>query len=462
MSRRSSLLTAFLVLLLTTSTVSPAIALDEADRLWLVGERASADGLDLLARRTLERFVERYPDDPRAARATMLLGKARLRLGDLEPALESFRTAQKLGSAAAALEARFWEGETLFRLKRYADASAAYEEVQRNDVAGALKPDAVYGYGWAELELRHRDRAVGAFRNFLQGWPEHQLAPSATYQLARGLAENKTYGEALSLLTGFAAKYPGHKLVPDAQYLLGWTRLAAGETKAGLADLRAFVEKYPTHELVPEARTLATQAALKSGDKGQLAETYESLMAQKPPTAEALVEAFTLATKLGNVRDRDAAWRRLRTEFPAHSLTQRTALDLGTAAFKRKDWKEAASFAEVAAQTRDDTMRAEAWLLAGESELKLRHFAPAAKAFESVGAVDKVEPGVRYRALAGLGLAREEQKELRAALSAYEAVGAKSPDPALREWARERATAVKSRLAKPPVAPPAAKPKAKS
>jgi tetratricopeptide (TPR) repeat protein len=130
-------------------------------------------------------------------------------------------------------------------------------------------------------------------------------------------------------------------------------------------------------------------------------------------------------------------------------VTHKTALDLATAAFKRKDWKEAAQYAEVAAKTDDDGVRAEAWLLAGESDLKLKRFPAAAKAFEAVGAGTNVDASVRFRALAGLGLAREEQKDWRAALTAYESVAAKSPDPSLREWARERAAFVKTRLGQP-------------
>jgi cytochrome c-type biogenesis protein CcmH/NrfG len=104
-------------------------------------------------------------------------------------------------------------------------------------------------------------------------------------------------------------------------------------------------------------------------------------------------------------------------------------------------------------------VRAEGWLLVGESELRLRRFPQAAKAFESVGAVSELDAGVRYRALAGLGLAREEQKEWKAALTAYEAVVSRSPDTSLRDWARERVTAVKARL--PKSAKPAARPAGK-
>src|SRR3989304_2729549 len=49
MTRRRPGLSAF-ALLVTVSAVSPVFALDEPDRLWLVGERAVADGLPPEAR----------------------------------------------------------------------------------------------------------------------------------------------------------------------------------------------------------------------------------------------------------------------------------------------------------------------------------------------------------------------------------------------------------------------------
>ncbi|HET9489109.1 MAG TPA: hypothetical protein VFR64_05055, partial [Methylomirabilota bacterium] len=65
MRRALPLLTALASLALVVISATPAPALDEAERLWLVGERAVADGLHTLARRTLERFVAAHPRDKR-------------------------------------------------------------------------------------------------------------------------------------------------------------------------------------------------------------------------------------------------------------------------------------------------------------------------------------------------------------------------------------------------------------
>jgi len=447
MKRCLAMVIALAALLLLVIAVAPVSALDEADRLFLVGERALADGFYPVARRTLERFVAQFPNDRRLPRATMMLGKARLALNDPQSALEAFtRAPGGLTAPAEVLEAKLWQAEALFRLKRFAEARTAYDEIVRTDAASPLAPDALYGVARSDLELKHPEPAVTALRDFLTTWPEHAHAPSATLDLARGLVELKRASEAQALLAPFATKYPSAKQIPDAQFLLGWIKTNNGDQRGGAADLRAFVAANPNHEQAPEARRLVTVALGKYGDRDEQLASYKALMGQTPPTAEAFFEAAQIATRLSRPKDVEAAWRQLKAQFPAHALTRRLAGELATAALKQKNYKDAGALGLTAAQSDEASVRAEGWLVVGESELKLKRFPQAVKAFEAVGAVGDVEAGVRYRALAGLGLAREEQKEWKAALAAYEAVAGRSPDATLRDWARERVTAMKNQL----------------
>ncbi len=461
MKRRAPRILAGIALLLA-SLVSPATALEEADRLWLVGERAFADGLFSVSRRALERFVAQYPKDSRAGEATLLLGKSRLQGGDAPAALDAFKRAQTLTPPPGRPnEARFWEAETLFRLKRFTEARAAYDAVLMTDAAGPMAPDAFYGRAWSDMELSRPEAAVSGFREMLAAFPDHALAPSAAVQAARMLVDLKRSTEALSVLADFPKKYPTSPLLPDAQFWSGWIKATNGsESRAGLAELRAFVAANPNHAQAPAARQLIAQTLGRAGDRDEKLDAYKMFMEQKPPTADALYNAAKIAKDLSRPRDQEAAWKRLSTEFPDHPLTRKVALDASKDAFKEKSWKSAVTYATQATQSDDDAVRAEAWLLVGESELKQKHFAPAAKAFEAVGAVADVDAEVRFRALAGLGLAREEQQEWKAALAAYEAVANRSPDTTLRNWARERANAVKTRIAQstPKPAPKPAQP----
>lgn len=456
--RRVPCVPACLAVVLALSVVSPVAAIEDADRLWLVGERSFADGLYPVARRALERFVAQYPKDSRLPEAVLLLGKARLRAGDADGALEAFKRAQTLSPPPGrSQESRFWEAEALFRLKRFAEARGAYDAVVRTDAASPFAADAVYGRAWSDLEMKLPEPAIAGFREFLQTWPDHSQAASATFQLARVLADEKKPSEALAVLQPFAAKYPGSRLAPDAQFLLGWAKTNAGDARGGLADLRAFVAAHPSHDQAPAARKIIAQAMARNGDREEMLEAYKVLMDQEPASADALYNAVQIATRLARPKDQEAAWKRLSTDFPEHALTRRAALDRANTAFKEKNWKAAVTLGQQAARSDDDAVKAEALLLVGESELKQKHFAPAAKAFEAVKSVGDVDAGVRYRAMAGLGLAREEQQDWKAALAAYESVVNRSPDATLRDWARERATAMKSRLAKP-AAPAPAKP----
>jgi TolA-binding protein len=449
MERRSRNWTAFATLLVLVLSAVPASALDEPDRLWLVGERAMADGLPALARRTLERFVEGYRQDRRVPDAWLLLGRARLAMGDAAGALDAFRRAQAFSPPPGRpQEAKFWEAEALFRLRRFADAGAAYDTVVRADAASPMAPEAMYGFAWTEQEQGRPETAAKAFQGMLNAWPEHALAPSAIFYQARALADLQRFKEAQTLVEGFAQKYPGHKLGPDARFLLGWSRIQNNEQRAGVADLQAFVAANPGHPDASEAQKLITQTLTRHGDRGEMQEIYKQLMAQSPATPEGLSDAAAIAGKLSRPLDQQAAWRKLRTDFPDHPLAQRAALDLASNAFKRKEWREVVSQAQPATKSEEDIVRAEAWLLTGEAELKLKRFSPAVRAFEAAVGVKNAEASVRFRAQAGLGLAHEEQQQWKPALAAYEQAG-KSPDPTLRDWARERATSVRARLTPP-------------
>src|SRR5207247_10668328 len=93
MKRRLAIVAALALLALVAPPASPVLALEEADRLYLVGERATADRFFPVERRALERFVSANPGDARQPRALLLLGQARLALNDPESDLDALSSA---------------------------------------------------------------------------------------------------------------------------------------------------------------------------------------------------------------------------------------------------------------------------------------------------------------------------------------------------------------------------------
>jgi TolA-binding protein len=424
-----------------------AAAAEEPDRLWTVGEHAFQDGLYPLARRVLEHLIDRYPRDARVPEAALLLGKARFSQQAYAAALEAFR--QALGASPVPGrpgEARFWEGESLFRMDRYAEAAAAYGQVLDQTPTSPLVPDALYGRGWCHRELKHEDLAIADFRQLLASYPADRNASSATVYLARLLVETKHPEDAVPLLRTFATRYPDHRLLPAARYTLGQALVASGETEDGVAELRAFLAAYPKDEQVGQARRLVIDTVLHKGSKTELAQQYEELMAQSPRTADTLYDAGVIAARLGREHDAEAAWTRLRKDFPDHPLVPRASLELAQAAFGRSAFKDAAFLSLAASKSEDDAVRAEGFLLLGESELRLKRYAPALRAFQSALGGKGLETGLRYRALAGSGLALEEQRKWADAAPYYDEVAGKCPDKTLRDWAKARRAAVAAKL----------------
>jgi tetratricopeptide (TPR) repeat protein len=210
--------------------------------------------------------------------------------------------------------------------------------------------------------------------------------------------------------------------------------------------MRAFVAAYPDHELATRARRQVSDTVVRQGDKTGMADEYKRLLAQSPATAESVYEAGVIASRLGRARDAEAAWTRVRKEFPEHALASRAALDLAQAAFARKAFKDAVPLAQAAAKSSDDAVRGEAFLLLGESELSQKHHAAALQAFQSALAREGLEPALRFRALAGSGLVLEEQQKWAQAAKYYDEVAAKSPDKTLRAWAKERRAAIAPKI----------------
>src|SRR4030095_12361848 len=103
-------------------------------------------------------------------------------------ALESFRRLRAIATLPAQqLEGRFWEAESLYRLKQYAAARSGYDDVIGKDAASPLVPEALYGLGVCDLELRRPEAALKAFRELLTTWPEHPHPGSATFYQAQTL-----------------------------------------------------------------------------------------------------------------------------------------------------------------------------------------------------------------------------------------------------------------------------------
>jgi TolA-binding protein len=454
-----------------------AAAPPEAERLWLVGAGAFADGLWDVAYRDLGRFVELAPGDPRRGEASLLRGKAAFslarsaealgRAADTQArygeALAEFEAAEK-HAAAAAGEALFWQGEALFRLRRLEDASDRYARFLATGARSAFVPEALYARGMAELELGHPDRALAALLELLRAYPDHERAGSAAYSAARELVRAQRWEEALPLLTGYASRYPGSPYLAETRYLLGLAELQTGRGDAAVRTLEQFVAQHPGHELTPTARTLLADEHLRAGRLRQALEQYQAFVRAAPGHGEApraLARIAELAARLGRPAEAEAAWAALRRDYPRDERVGAAGLAMAKLHAGRKQWDRALEAAETVAELRGPE-RVPALLVAGQSALQLRRNAQAVQAYHSVVQEAPDGSSERFEGLAGLGLASEEVKDTEAARRAYQQILAQSREERFVQWARERLQRLEAREAPPPRPAPRPSPKSKT
>jgi TolA-binding protein len=366
------------------ATPAAAAALTEPDRLWTIGAAAFADGLYRDAARVLERFLADAPDDPRRGDATLLHGQAAFELGDYARALADFRAAQTVPvRTAPASEVVFWEAETLFRLRRFADATAAYSRFLALAPQSPYADDALYGLGAGQLETGQSGAAVDALRTLVERYPASPLAEKAAYGAALELVRARRWDEALPLLQGFKSRHPASPLLAEVHYLEGVTLVGQGRPADGIPLLERFLAAAPAHDLAPQARAMLADAYAKAGRAADALKQYQALAGQ-PASAGlvtgALFRAGELARQLGKLSEAEAAWSRLRREHPDDPLAAYAALALVDVQAAQRQYARAAETAREVAE-RGGPERVRAWLLAGENLLRARRAAEAEQAY---------------------------------------------------------------------------------
>jgi tetratricopeptide (TPR) repeat protein len=172
-------------------------------------------------------------------------GRARLHRGQLAEAAQALeQSARNARDRELAGEARYWLGETLYRLGRVEQADAQFRQVGPQQSA-ALAPFALHGSGWTALTLGDVPRARDAFERLLAG--THPLAVDAWARHGLGLAlyAQGHYAEAQRAWGDLLARRPPVALERDARFWLGDALGRVGEPEKAADELSRFTQGGP-------------------------------------------------------------------------------------------------------------------------------------------------------------------------------------------------------------------------
>lgn len=122
--------------------------------------------------------------------------------------------------------------------------------------AGGLPPvpaDTLYSNAQRDRLGGKLDLAMQEFQQYLQYYPQTDLAPNAQYYIAE---IHFSQGEMESALKEFdlvLEKYPDNSKTPDALYMKGQTLVKLGRRTQGGQEFQGLIKRFPTHDLSKKA-----------------------------------------------------------------------------------------------------------------------------------------------------------------------------------------------------------------
>jgi len=247
-----------------------------------------------------KKFVEKFPNDPLAAKAQNYLAVCQLQLKKYADATTNFETVLKkypqadfreeamlnLASAnyawaqngneakykeAAARfsdllkqfpkteyadQAQYFRGESLYLSGQKEQSIAAYDQLVKSYPQSSLAPDALYAKGVTLEELQKYAEAQKAYDAFLASYADNPLATEVTMRKGEALLQQNQFAEAEKLFQQ-ASQQEGFELADHAMYRLAYCALQRDELmKAGNAYARIPLD-FPQSSYAPEATMLA-------------------------------------------------------------------------------------------------------------------------------------------------------------------------------------------------------------
>jgi len=302
------------------------------------------------------KFLEKFPQDPLAAKAQHYLGVCKLQLKDFDAAVQTFQ--------------------------KVIDAYPNSELLETSYLDLGL---AQYSLGQAGKAEQY-DKAAATFAATLAKFPQGKEAAQALFYEGESLYAAGKKEPALKAYAEVVEKHKDTTFRADALYALGVTREELGKhAEAGTA-FDQFIKEFPKHALRSEVIMRRGETLFGQGQFDTAEGWFAAAARSKNP---ALADQATIrqAVCLYEQKKYDAAaelYAALPTKFPNSTLKPAAALAAGNCYYLAGKLDEARKWLVEAAQSSDSAPEATHWL----ARVLLKQRQPA----EALAAVEKILP----------------------------------------------------------------------
>jgi len=115
-------------------------------------------------------------------------------------------------------------------------------------------PAMTYQNAYRDYQKGNYDLAISGFKEFIQKYPDSDLADNAAYWIGESLYSQKKYRESIVQFDSVVNDYPKSEKVPSALLKKGYAYISLGEKAQGIVQLQYVVHEHPKSSEAAKAR----------------------------------------------------------------------------------------------------------------------------------------------------------------------------------------------------------------
>lgn len=115
-------------------------------------------------------------------------------------------------------------------------------------------PAMTYQNAYRDYQKGNYDLAISGFKDFIQNYPQSDLADNAAYWIGESLYSQKKYRESIAQFDSVVNDYPKSEKVPSALLKKGYAYISLGEKAQGIVQLQYVVHEHPKSSEAAKAR----------------------------------------------------------------------------------------------------------------------------------------------------------------------------------------------------------------
>lgn len=293
----------------------------------LYGDAARDKGASIEA---FERFLQRFPNSPRAADAQFMAGE-----GAMEQALKILRNEAESKKTTTS---RLLAPKNQAAVQALQQAEAAFRKVldRYRKADGGLRSSAQYRVGETAYNAKDWGRAIEEWRRIEKDFSKSYLVPEAWMGIIFANLALEQFSQAEANLFLLGETYPNYLKIPEVLYVQGIISLHKGDY--------ANAERSLALVKTPEAQFYLGKTYLLSKRPYLAAAAFERLVREYPESVLVEETEFFIGDSFFLAKDFDGAitkYQRFLQKYPESALRVSALFRIGSSHFQQGDYVEA-------------------------------------------------------------------------------------------------------------------------